>query len=316
VRIVVLFVVGLVALLGSGCTVWQKETTNRGGYLDYVLDQHWFQADSKRMRALRAFAIEVSLARIASVSAKNQTDRVVLATRIGLATKQFYPVYNCAIRDIATTPGTESGPCFFFDSAMVEYTTGLFDLAMVALPIEDAKNLVNAIPTSTVSPIAWGDLLNALIVIGKDAISLGRVAGALYRDTIELEVQLWLATPAIDKRPPPYKVTEADVAQLRAIYAQGNDDMPAWFAAMATLRNRGLEPYPDPNFFTTLDLLLRYMCGQISSDASATCQGTWPPQPPTQTSSIMSPSLGMARAAKLKQPPAPVADVSTPHSRM
>jgi hypothetical protein len=180
VRIVASVVVCFVVLLGSGCTVWQKETTNRGGYLDYVLDQHWMQADSKRMRALRAFAIEVSLARIAAVSNQTQNGRDVLAARIKSTTTQFVPVYMCAIKNIPTrTVGTEKDPCFYYDSAMVDYTTGLFDLAMAALPIEDAKNLINTLPASAVSPIAWADLLHALLVIGRDAISVGRVAGAL-----------------------------------------------------------------------------------------------------------------------------------------
>jgi hypothetical protein len=285
VRVVAALLACFAVLFGSGCTVWQKETTNRGGYLDYVLDQTWIRADSKRMRALRAFAIEVSLTRIASVSAKNQADRNVLATRIGMVTKQFWPIYNCAIsNDIATRPGTEMDPCFYFDSAMVEYTTGLFDLAMIALPVEDARNLVNSLPTGS-NPIVWVDLFNALLVIGRDAVTYGRVVGALYRDTIELEVQLWLATPTVDVRPPPYNVTEADVAQLRAIYAQGNDDMPAWLAAIAALRNRGLEPYPNPKFFDELDSLITYMCGQITSDSAflQSCVGTWPPSPAVRT---------------------------------
>jgi hypothetical protein len=66
----------LLALLCSGCAVWDKEINNRGGYLDYLADEHWLKADSKKMRALRAFAIQVSLARIASVAAKtNMTAR-------------------------------------------------------------------------------------------------------------------------------------------------------------------------------------------------------------------------------------------------
>jgi hypothetical protein len=43
-------------LLNSGCAIHENGTTNRGGYLDYVLDEHWLKADSKAMRALRAFA--------------------------------------------------------------------------------------------------------------------------------------------------------------------------------------------------------------------------------------------------------------------
>src|ERR1044071_6427244 len=77
--------VGVAFLLG-GCTVIEQELRNRGGYLDYIVDKHWMKADSKGMRALRAFAIEVSLARIASVAAKNDDDRQLFATRIGKLT--------------------------------------------------------------------------------------------------------------------------------------------------------------------------------------------------------------------------------------
>ena len=295
-RIVASCLLLFVTLLSSGCAIWREETTNRGGYLDYVLDQHWFKADSKRMRALRAFAIELSLARIASVSSKNQTDRVLLASRIGSLTTQFsVALYACALKhNPLNVPGAEGDPCFYYDSAMVEYSTGLFDLAMVALPIQDAKNLVNVVAGSAVNPLNFIDLLNALIVIGRDALNYGRIVGALYRDTIELEVQLWLATPAIDDRPLPARVTEDDVAPLRAIYAQGNDDMPAWIAAIAALRNRGLEPLPDPRFFLELNGLLNYVCDLIY-DKSTDCKINLPKVP-------LSPAVsGSAMAVTVKQ---------------
>ena len=153
------------ALLGGGCTILDKETTNRGGYIDYLLDQHWLRADSKGMRALRAFAIQVSLARIASVSAKNDSDRQLLAIRIGATTKRFVPVLNCAFdKNPLRVAGAESDPCFYYDSAMVDYTTALFDLAMVALPVEDAKKLVNGITGSFTNPLNLADLLEALIL--------------------------------------------------------------------------------------------------------------------------------------------------------
>ena len=92
-------------------------------------------------------------------------------------------------------PGAETDPCFYYDSAMVDYT-GLFDLAMIALPIEDAQKLVTTITGSFVNPISIVDLLNTLLQIGKDALKYGRIVGALYRDTVELEVQVWLTTPS------------------------------------------------------------------------------------------------------------------------
>src|SRR5438874_7545152 len=256
-RIVIVIFMVFALLFNGGCAIYQKEIGNRGGYLDAVLDDHWMKADSKGMRALRAFAIQVSLARIASVSAKNESDRQLLAIRIGALTKRFQPIYACAFdTNPLGVPGAESDPCFYYDSAMVDYSTGLFDLAMIALPIDDAKRLVTAVTGSIVNPINIADLLDTLLQIGKDAIKYGRVVGALYRDTVELEVQLWLATPVIDDRPPPYRVSEADVAALRAIYARRNDDMPAWLAAIASLRSQGLEPMPQRKFFAELGGLM------------------------------------------------------------
>jgi hypothetical protein len=266
-------------LFNSGCAIYQKETTNRGGYLDAVIDDHWMKADSKAMRALRAFAIEVSLARIASVSAKNDSDRQLLAIRIGALTKRFVPIYMCAFgSNPLAVPGAEADPCFYYDSAMVDYSTGLFDLAMIALPIEDGQKLVSTITGSFVNPINIVDLLNTLLQIGKDALKYGRVVGALYRDTVELEVQLWLTTPAVDNRPPPYRVTLEDVRPLANVYARQNDDMPAWLAEMAALRGRGLEPIPQAKFYYELGALMSYICGLITSDSATktSCQANLP----------------------------------------
>jgi hypothetical protein len=192
----------VLSLLLGGCTVIEQELKNRGGYLDYVIDRHWMKADSKGMRALRAFAIQVSLARIASVAAKNDEDRQLLASRIGKLTPRFLPIYFCAYdTNPLGVPGAERDPCFYYDSAMVEYSTGLFDLAMVALPVEDAKKLINSVAGSVVNPINIIEVLDSLLAIGKDAIKYGRVVGALYRDTVELEVQLWLSRSITGVRP-------------------------------------------------------------------------------------------------------------------
>jgi len=299
-RIAVSIVLLFAMLLNSGCAIYEKETSNRGGYLDYVLDEHWLRADSKGMRALRAFSIQVSLARIASVSAKNESDRQLLAIRIGALTKRFQPIYACAFdTNPLGVPGGENDPCFYYDSATVDYSTGLFDLAMIALPIDDAKKLVSTVTGSFVNPINIVELLNTLLQIGKDALKYGRVVGALYRDTVELEVQLWLATPAIDTRPPPFRVTELHVAALREIYSRRNDDMPAWLGTMAALRGQGLEPMAQRRFFVELGGLMNYICNLITKepDALRTCMAGLPktiPAPVPVLSSAVSAGLGAA----------------------
>lgn len=314
----------MVALLfNGGCAIYEKEVSNRGGYLDAVLDDHWMKADSKGMRALRAFAIQVSLARIASVSAKNDSDRQLLAIRIGALTKRFLPIYACAFdKNPLGVAGAENDPCFYYDSAMVDYSTGLFDLAMIALPLDDAKKLMATATGAVINPINIVELLNTLLQIGKDALKYGRVVGALYRDTVELEVQLWLATPAIDNRPPPFLVTEAHVAALREIYARRNDDMPAWLAAMAALRGQGLEPMPQPRFFVELGGLMKYLCNLITKDTAAlqACKAGLPTtlRAPVAVLSPMS-SIGLGNAGRpvgAGQPgpgqPGPGAGTATP----
>jgi hypothetical protein len=121
-------------------------------------------------------------------------------------------------------------------------------------------------------------LLNTLLQIGKDALKFGRIVGALYRDTVELEVQVWLTTPPIDTRPPPYRVTIADVTPLYSVYVRGNDDMPAWIAEMAALRARGLEPIPQAKFFYELGALMSHICDLITSEPTTkgNCQKSLP----------------------------------------
>ena len=123
-----------VMFLNTGCAIFEAERSNRGGYLDKVADDHWFKADSKKMRALRAFALQTSLARIASVSPKNSQDRQLMAIRIGDASARATLLIQCAFGpnplDVTSSKGDE---CFYFDSLMVDYTTSLFDLAMILL---------------------------------------------------------------------------------------------------------------------------------------------------------------------------------------
>lgn len=281
-RIAIAACLSIAALLLSGCGVIDKELHNRGGYLDYLADTYWFKADSKKMRALRAFALEASLARIASVSPKNDQDRKLMAIRIGDATKRAQLVLQCAFVDnVVPVQSVEKDQCFFFDSLMVDYTTSLFDLALIAFPVDDVKNLIALAPAGIPDPAAALNLLSSLMALAKDALKYGRLIGAIYRDTVELEVQVWLATPDQDqsKIPPLYRIDENTVSVLKAIYDRGNDDLAAWQAAIAGLRAAGLEPIPDPKFIDEISFLISYLCGQITSDTDTgtrdVCKPSW-----------------------------------------
>ena len=253
---------------------FDKELNNRGGYLDYLVDEHWLKADSKAMRALRAFAIQASLSRIASVSPKGECDRQLMAIRIGSTTVRADIVLLCAFGQKNPIPVTAAANnlCFYFDSAMLNYSTALFDLAMVALPLEDAKHLINLVPAAVTNPASAIAFLHSLVKVAKEGLKYGRIVGALYRDTIELEVQIWLEAPKQygsgrnAQVPDQYRVTESMVANLRKIYSRGNDNMAAWHAELAALRSTGLEPIPDAKFVGQLAALLKYMCGLITRD--------------------------------------------------
>lgn len=253
------------------------------------------------MRALRAFALQVSLARIASISSKNDSDRQLMAIRLGATTQRALPVLACALEK---NPLGGTNPCFYYDSAMVDYSTALFDLAMVALPIEDAKKLITAATGSLVNPVNLLEVTQALIAIGKDALKYGRVVGALYRDTVELDVQVWLQTPRIDPRVVPYRVTFEDVAALNEIYISRRDDLSAWRSATAALRSRGLEPWPDPGFFYQLAGLMRYLCGLITTNDKALehCRAGLPASDLQSSASVLQPVSSSRISALLTRP--------------
>ena len=295
------------------------ELHNRGGYLDKLADDYWFKADSKRMRALRAFALQASLARIASVAPKNDQDRTLMAIRIGNATDRAQLVIQCGFTKNPVTGNPVDGdPCFYFDSLMVDYTTALFDLAMIAFPVEETKNLLGVVVGGFSGPTGALEALNGILGLAKEALKYGRVIGAIYRDTVELEVQVWISSADAPQTniPPKFQVTPAAVADLKAAYGRGNDDMPLWVSQMNALRAAGLEPVPDPRFIDELSAVMTYLCSLIvntKNSAYQNCKGsqpmakisTAPTSPPAPTPSPGQKPVPVAGAKKagLSGPP-------------
>ena len=175
-------------LLNGGCGILQQELNNRGGYVDYLADKYWWKADSKKMRALRAYALHTAIARIAMISPKGAVERNQLAFQIGSAGAYARQLITCAY-------DTAGEPCFYFDSIMVDYVAALYSAAIAALPLDDAKKLINDLTGGIAGPAAAVDALHALIQLGADAVRYGTVSAALYRDSLELEVQVWINSP-------------------------------------------------------------------------------------------------------------------------
>ena len=155
--------VGFAVLFSSGCAILELEKTNRGGYLDYAVDQHWIKAGLEE-HARSACLRDPGFARTPCLGlCEERSDRQLLAIRIGALTKRFLPIYSCAFdKNPLGVAGAESDPCFYYDSAMVDYSGALFDLAMVALPIDDARKLVTSLTGSvTGNPINILELLDS-----------------------------------------------------------------------------------------------------------------------------------------------------------
>lgn len=243
------------ALWVGGCGIVRQELDNRGGYVDYLADKYWWKADSKKMRALRAYALHTAIARIAMISPKGAAERNQLAYQIGSAGMYAQQLVKCAY-------DTVGEPCFYFDSIMVDYVNALYTAAVAALPLEDAQKLISNITGGIAGTAGAVDILHALIKLGADAVRYGTVTAALYRDSLELEVQVWINSP----NEPGSLVTPRDIAELEAIYATGRDDIPAWNAQIAALLANGLEPTPNRRYLARLIQLMSYACKQITTD--------------------------------------------------
>ena len=243
------------ALLVGGCGIVRQELDNRGGYVDYLADKYWWKADSKKMRALRAYALHAAIARIAMISPKGASERNQLAYQVGSAGLYAQQLVKCAY----DSPGE---PCFYFDSIMVDYVNALYTAAVAALPLEDAQKLISNITGGIAGTAGAVDILHALIQLGADAVRYGTVSAALYRDSLELEVQVWINSP----NEPGSMVSSQDVAELAAIYATGRDNIPAWKAQIEKLLANGLEPTPNRRYLARLFQLMSYACMQITTD--------------------------------------------------
>src|SRR5260370_42316554 len=90
-------------------------------------------------------------------------------------------------------------------------------------------------------------MLNALIGLAQEALKYGRVVGALYRDTVELEVLVWLNSPNVRQPRIPQKlqVTPDTIARLQNIYHRVNATIVAWTHAIAAIRTAGFDSVPD-----------------------------------------------------------------------
>jgi hypothetical protein len=164
----------------------------------------WLQADANGVLVARAFAVQVTVARIASESLSNDSDRRKVASLNGALTEKLITLYRCAFFE---------KDCQSWKDATAEYSSALFDFALAALPVDAAAELQKNMRPSDRSDNLLR-VLDLLVNLGESGGERGSKIEALYESAIDFEVQMWVATPAIDTRPAPQKVSETNVAAI------------------------------------------------------------------------------------------------------
>lgn len=191
---------GLVLL--SGCSMIELELNNRGGWLDKKLDNYWWTADTKQMRVLRAYVLIGAVTRMAQT--KHDSERKSLAKQVGVAVQVASDAFNCAYM--------QPGKCVFFDERMVELEVAVLRLLSAVLSTRDEEDLFKGLNKllQTTFPLLKGaeslsklvdaatstgelatnisKIVAAVFTVGQNAYFTGRRVGAIYRDSIELQM--------------------------------------------------------------------------------------------------------------------------------
>lgn len=196
-------------LLGGCISILDAELNNRGGYIDQKLDNYWIEADTKQMRVLRAYVLIGSVARM-SREGFYKSERENLVQAVNSAVNVANDAFICAY--------AAPGQCVYFDERMAEMEVALLRLAIAVLTKHENESLFSSISKemSETFPLlktadSLGKLVEAfesgvslaqhglkivksIITLGGSAYLSGRRLGALYRDSIELQMVTVLAS--------------------------------------------------------------------------------------------------------------------------
>ncbi len=252
----------------------------RGGILAKVEDKLWFPAHTKQHRALRGYMMLGSLARLAGHSPLDQETRDTVGTLVGRAVNAAAEVKKCADKD----------PCAFFDDRMVELDLILLRLASTIFDTkknqQSASVLVSywfgedsalldllrlpaeAVKTAGTAVNATGktlDVVQSLLSLSFDGFQQGLRIGALYRDGLELDMQVAMASCG-----------NSAECQARDVWGDGNGDTAGWAAFLRGLtinEQMALKP-KDIHFKQVSDLIWRACdnLGLKADDQKTSCR--------------------------------------------
>ncbi len=192
-----LMMVSILVLPGCG-----SELNNHGGWLDAKLDHKWMVADTKQMRVLRAYVLIGSIARMAQT--KYPSERELIVKHVNVAVQVVSDAYYCAYM--------QPGRCVYFDERMAEAEVAALRLLVAVLSdkedeelfeaiskqasktfpllkaVDSLTKLVDAVTSTGELAINAAQLIKSVVQAGQMAYFQGRRLGALYRDSIELQM--------------------------------------------------------------------------------------------------------------------------------
>lgn len=184
----------LVGLGTSACA----ELNRQRGVTDVVLDKVML-ADSKKMDLLRAEVAMMFLSFVAvdtggrsgaeSIATIAALNRVAAGIDCIRNDAGIGPVFQLTAGKTSECP--DVGELYFFDTRMVSVDRDLLSLAKASLPNASLSNLLAALPNATAQPLS---LISPILAVARDALIVSQRGLAVYRDAIEVEVDVFCTT--------------------------------------------------------------------------------------------------------------------------
>lgn len=169
------------------------ELNQQRGLTDVVLDKV-MSADSKKMDLLRAEIAMMFLSyaavdtgersvseSIGAIVALNRTARAIDCIRSSTdeaVAQRIQSKEDCTVVD----------GLYFFDMRMVSVDRDLISLARTSLPNSSLVKLIQALPNGPAQPLS---LIAPILGVAQDAILLGQRGFAVYRDAVEIVVDVY-----------------------------------------------------------------------------------------------------------------------------
>jgi hypothetical protein len=278
-------------LLTSGCA----EFTRHGGVMDWLEDSFWFRADTKKHRILRSYLLVGSVLNVATKSNLSAEEREVLAKRVNTAIRQADEAFTCAFESIRG--------CVFFDERLARLDSSIFRIAVAALYPEETRDLMSVVRKGLVGkvPVAGNALevaikatelgavtagainegavaVASLLKLGETGLQYGSRIGPLYRDSLEMDMRVFLLSMRSSCSVPAAAACEAYDRAFQ-IYKEGAGDLSEirrFLRSEATAYSASMTPAAS-HFMEASELIWRSCQNLLSTPAQLSlCRAYYP----------------------------------------